>query len=285
MQIYDTHDDMYKKEYRPANDESSTQVAWALIRNPRPLVHELGSISLETVRKMLYKLYVHNYEAPEGFIFGRDVLLLSIVIGDDFHRKTKPFIEMLKSLEVFEGAGAYYVVIDTSLDLPTLHAGAHLEDGLDTAITIAALVQEQAPLAEDGLDRFARCVATYRSLAQERTNKMYNDMDFEYQIYIEYGENEKHWKVPQHALDKEKVALFQERYELSQERYEPSKKMIEEAWGLVFHRHRDKRLKQIVDELLELSVMVEDAYMIKVWGYRSSTLAKLVHLQESDGQA
>ena len=149
MQEYDTHDDMNKKEYRPAKDESSTQVAWTLIRNPRPLVHELGSISLKTVRKILYKLYVHNHEAPEGFIFGRDVLLLSIIIGEDGHRKTKPFIEMLKSLDVFEGAGAYYVVIDTSLNRPLLHVGAYLEVGLDTALTIAALVREQASLADE----------------------------------------------------------------------------------------------------------------------------------------
>ncbi len=156
-----------------------------MLRNPRPLVHELGSISFETVRKILYKLYVHNHETPEGFIFGRDVLLLSIVIGDDRHRKTKPFTEMLQSLDVFEGAGAYYVVIDTSLDLPTLHSGAHLEDGLDTSITIAALVREQEPLEKElsredwlEIEKNARLEYAYRAkrgLAIERKKKLLDD--------------------------------------------------------------------------------------------------------------
>lgn len=149
MQVYDCQDDMKEKVYRPAKGDRTVQAACVLLRDLRPLVHELGSISSETVHKMLYKLYAHSYEVPEGFTFGQDVLLLSIIIGEDRHRKTKPFIEMLKSLDVFEGTGAYYVVIDTRPDLPTLHAGAHLVDGLDTALTIAALVREQEPLEKE----------------------------------------------------------------------------------------------------------------------------------------
>ena len=142
MQVYDSQEDMDRKEYRPAKDERSMQAAWALILDPRPIVHELGSVSLETVRKVLYKLYAHNFEAPEGFTLGRDVLLLSVIIGEPQQCKTKALSKVLESLGVYEGAGAYYVVIDTGLDRPTLHAGAYIEDGLETALTIAALVRE-----------------------------------------------------------------------------------------------------------------------------------------------
>jgi hypothetical protein len=175
MQVYDTQDDMDKKEYRPAKDERDMQAALALILDPRPLVHELGSVSLETVRKVLYKLYAHNFEAPEGFTLGRDVLLLSVIIGEPRQCKTKVLSEVLKSLGVFEGAGAYYVVIDTGLDRPKLHAGAYIEDGLvDSVLTIAALVREQATLEED------------RSLAQKLADERY--IELEYQGYIEYCE-------------------------------------------------------------------------------------------------
>jgi hypothetical protein len=153
MQLYDSQDDMEKKEYRPAKDARSMQAAWALILDPRPLVHELGSISLETVRKALYKLYAHNFEAPEGFTLGRDVLLLSVIIGEARQDKTKVLSEVLTLLGVFEGAGAYYVVIDTGLDRPTLHAGAYIEDGLLTSLTIAALVREQAALEQAALEQ------------------------------------------------------------------------------------------------------------------------------------
>jgi len=175
MQVYDTQDDMDKKEYRPAKDERDMQAALALILDPRPLVHELGSISIETVRKALYKLYAHNFEAPEGFTLGRDVLLLSIIIGEPRQCKTKVLSEVLKLLGVFEGAGAYYVVIDTGLDRPKLHAGAYIEDGLvDSLLTIAALVREQAPLEED------------RSLAQKLAHERY--IELETQGYYEYCE-------------------------------------------------------------------------------------------------
>lgn len=148
MQVYDSQDDMDRKEYRPAKDDLSMQAAYALILDPRPIMHELGSVSLETVRKVLYKLYAHNFEAPEGFTLGRDVLLLSVIIGEPRQCKTKAVSEVLKSLGVYEGAGAYYVVIDTGLDRPKLYAGACLEEELTTALTIAALVREHADAYE-----------------------------------------------------------------------------------------------------------------------------------------
>jgi len=178
MQLYDSQDDMDKKEYRPANSERSMQAAWALILDPRPLVHELGSISIETVRKALYKLYAHTFEAPEDFKLGRDVLLLSVIIGEARQDKTKVLSEVLKALGVFEGAGAYYVVIDTSLDRPTLHAGAHIEDGLESALTIAALVREQAALEQElseedrlELEGYKRHIARLDARAYEQTEQ------------------------------------------------------------------------------------------------------------------
>lgn len=256
MQVYDSQEDMDRKEYRPAKDDRSMQAAWALILDPRPIVHELGSVSLETVRKVLYKLYAHNFEAPEGFTLGRDVLLLSVIIGEPQQCKTKVLSVVLKSLGVFEGAGAYYVVIDTGLDRPALHAGAYIEEGLETLLTIAALVREQAPLAED------------RSLAQELADKLY--IELEYQGYIEYCERLE--KKSEKTLDKE--------------RYEISEKMLDEAWGLAFDNKDIERLKQLVDDTLELSKMCEDDYMIEEWDSRRSALKELVQLQEeSSGQA
>jgi hypothetical protein len=253
MQVYDTQDDMDKKEYRPANSERGMQAAWALILDPRPLVHELGSIPLETVRKVLYKLYAHNFEAPEGFTLGRDVLLLSVIIGEPRQLKTKVLSEVLKSLGVFEGAGAYYVVIDTSLDRPTLHAGAYIEDGLDTLLTIAALVREQAPLADE------------RSLAQKLADERY--IELETQGYIEYCEQLEKRKTKEH---------------LEQNARE---KLLDEAWRLAIDEEDLERLKQLLDDTLELAKTCEDDYMIEVWDSRSHELTELVQLRESVAQA
>lgn len=248
MQVYDSQDDMDRKEYRPAKDNRSMQAAWALILDPRPIMHELGSVSIETVRKVLYKLYAHNYEAPEGFTLGRDVLLLSVIIGETRQCKTKVLSEVLKSLGVYEGAGAYYVVIDTGLDRPTLHAGAYIEDGLvENLLTIAALVREQAPLEQE--------------LSVEDR--------LELEGYIEHCER----------LEKKHAK------KLKKEQYELSKMMLDNAWGLAFDNEDIERLAHLVDDTLELARLSVSVELLEVWASRSHALTELVLLRESVGQA
>jgi hypothetical protein len=257
MQVYDSQDDMEKKEYRPAKDERGMQAAWYLILDPRPLVHELGSISLETVRKALYKLNAHNFEAPEGFTLGRDVLLLSVIIGEPRQCKTKVLSEVLKSLGVFEGAGAYYVVIDTSLDRPTLHAGACIEEGLEESVlTIAALVREQAPLD----------AGAYEQTEQE--------------IELKLAHFAKH-------LEREE----REERDLA---FERERKLLEDAWSLRLAEIQDQAqafsfdveyLNHLVNKHNFIVQMYKPSVELEVWASRARYVQDLSGSLESEVQA
>lgn len=141
MQLYNVLSDMERSDYK-AGDRM--QAAEMLILEPRPEVHELGTVSLVTVKKALYMLSARGYGLPDGLTLGRDVVLLYVTIGAKRHSMTAHLTELLKLLGVYLGEGAYYVAIDTSEEPPTLHAGAYLEDGLFPDVSLACLERKES---------------------------------------------------------------------------------------------------------------------------------------------
>lgn len=136
MGFYHVDADMDRPTYQACDN---LEIAFVVDTEPLPVMHELGVVPLVTVSKLLYTLSGLGHQAPAGFELGRDVVLLYVVLGDA-GRLSDTLSKALQSLDVYQGRGAYYVAIDTSTTLPTLHAGYVQDDDLTTGVTLAALV-------------------------------------------------------------------------------------------------------------------------------------------------